>query len=853
MKKIFNLIILIVVTNSSFSQDKTDLTGIWQGEIVDRTINNNLKYSALLELQKTGENQYLGFLKLERKLPLLFKVQGKLGDPRMPKENFIGTFLVRGTSTSNGFNLYNIKTLSNNNSKITWCEINPSFSEISGDKMKGKYQGCGFAFGTHVILQGGDITLKKEATTISNETNKLISSYNEAEFEYGEFYISSENNTEEFEALKSDQLNLVRLEITNKSSIDKSISANYEFTLPTSKNTNKTFSYEGIYPLTLKPNEKNYLGFKYKFPFNVYSDTVNVLITIRDLTTKSEISQITGSIPIEKFFTNPIVDNSFEHSNFINDYLTLKNNKKTKDFIENQIKNKDSLAYAWKGILLATGRGGYDKNDEEGFLINLWTIKKYSQVAKKGNAEIAYLVGMAKILSGDNDQIYEGQAILNACADSNYIVAKLDNLTLKLQLVDENEKQSAISELINLYQKGYKRAAHILGDYYSSGKSTNPNKEKAIEWYQKVGVESGVEYYEGMAKYFIDFKQTDSDITTAEDNLKKAALLGKYNAYNYVGSKLISLDKSNDLYVNKGLYFLKLAADNGNREAMYNLASLLVNETYLEKNRSDVITAFEYFKMAANMGHAKAMIQLANIYYNGLAGEMSDIKYRYWLTKAGNLGEKIDINGKLINSFSLNNIFSNLDFSPRREIVVTNQYGTEVERYTEGPTGFELGLDAVFDTYAKSRMQKQEFINGIEFIKTKNNQNIYGGTVSSIAETNLYVKRGDVLDFTVQGLMNFGMMAGNRTPDGIPEGLAQTGLFEDIRKSINDFRNYNIESDYPHGVFMIKIGESAWFNIGSSGRVKAPFDGKITIAVNDIDFTNNSGYYDFEVIVKKGN
>ncbi|MBS7787989.1 sel1 repeat family protein [Flavobacterium sp. CYK-55] len=834
-----------------FSQVEFDLSGTWTGKIHDNTINFTIKYDVDLELEKFGNNNYIGFLKIERKLSPLLKVQGNLGNPKMPKHNFIGTFLVQGFVDKNQLNLSITKTLSNNDSQITWCEIKPNFKIDEGaNEMVGTYQGCNFAFGTHVILQGGRIELSKESANISVESSQMFAGYKDAKFNYGDFYISSKNNVNEFKKLKFDQENLVRFQIENINTIEKRLNARYEFSLPTDKSNFKTFSYEGIYPLTLRPGQKEYIGFNYQFPFNVYADSINVEVSIIDIEMGNEIvEKINRKLPIEQFFEGPILIKPSGHDTFINHLFMFKKGQSVKDIIEGQVKNKDSLAYAWRGVLMATGRGGYDKNDQQGLKINTWTIKKYNQLAREGNAEIAYVLAMAKLLSGDDEQIFQGQSILRACAEAQYTPAFFDYLTLQLQLVDENQKKSAVTKLSQLFSQGYKRAALVLGDYFSNGKSTQPDKQKALEWYQKVGVEAGAEYYEGLARYYIDFKQTDTDVTMAELNLNKASELGKYNAYNYVAGKLLLTDHYKEASVKKGLALLKIAADHGIRESMYQLGSILIDGSYLGPKWADIVTANVYLKRAAKKDHSKAMIQLAKMYYSGLAGEKSLIKYRYWLTKAGNLGEKVDKSGKLINSFSINNFFSNLDFSPRREIVVTNQYGAEVERYTEGPSPLELGFDSIMQTYAQSRIQKQEFINGIEFIDRVDNQDIYAGTVSSSAQTNLHVKEDQILEFKAQGLMNFGMMAGNRTPDGLPEGLAKTGLFNDISKYSDNFKSYNIETDYPHGAFLIRIADSGWFMIGSQNTVKVPFDGYITIAVNDIDYVNNSGYYDFEIKV----
>jgi len=79
----------------------------------------------------------------------------------------------------------------------------------------------------------------------------------------------------------------------------------------------------------------------------------------------------------------------------------------------------------------------------------------------------------------------------------------------------------------------------------------------------------------------------------------------------------------------------KLAAENGNADAMYSLAVLYYDGTGVEQNYAEAV---KYFRMAADKGDVNAMCDLGNCYYSGNGVEKDLTEYKKWIQKAAENG-----------------------------------------------------------------------------------------------------------------------------------------------------------------------------------------------------------------------
>lgn len=102
--------------------------------------------------------------------------------------------------------------------------------------------------------------------------------------------------------------------------------------------------------------------------------------------------------------------------------------------------------------------------------------------------------------------------------------------------------------------------------------------------------------------------------------------------------------------------------------------------------------------------------------------------------------------------------------------------------------------------------------------------------------TGIAIKRGDRITFDASGYITFGAFAGGGGPEGI-----------------NGFRGYNlIRGNLQHGALIAIINpDIGWYEVGRGRTITAKANGKLTLAVNDDEPGNNSGYFTVKVSICK--
>lgn len=141
-------------------------------------------------------------------------------------------------------------------------------------------------------------------------------------------------------------------------------------------------------------------------------------------------------------------------------------------------------------------------------------------------------------------------------------------------------------------------------------------------------------------------------------------------------------------------------------------------------------------------------------------------------------------------------------------------------------------MKGIFGAMNERRANPQEQLNGVKFIYSHGDKKIYGGTISSKVYSNIMLSNGKKVKIMAYGSVNLGMMAGTGSPDGI-----------------YGFQSYCMDPALPHGSLMVKTG-SKWSLAGSGRTFVAPSDGVLQFAINDTDYQNNQGYFDFVVTVE---
>lgn len=185
--------------------------------------------------------------------------------------------------------------------------------------------------------------------------------------------------------------------------------------------------------------------------------------------------------------------------------------------------------------------------------------------------------------------------------------------------------------LENAGMKKYDKSAYNLAIfYYQLG-----NERKALQWMQKAQSLR-------QAKSALGFLYINKNITKAKEYFAQAGNEGSSFAKSHLCALLVHNQHASDnkyvglcqgnirnyLYltgkfytstkkygsIDKAIYYLKLAADDGDVKAM----NLLGETLYKRRGPSDEVNALSYFKKAASFGNVRAKVNAAWIYYTGV-------------------------------------------------------------------------------------------------------------------------------------------------------------------------------------------------------------------------------------------
>ncbi len=182
-----------------------------------------------------------------------------------------------------------------------------------------------------------------------------------------------------------------------------------------------------------------------------------------------------------------------------------------------------------------------------------------SSAAEKGNQFAQYRLGVYYL---DNEEIQKGIDYLSSAADQNNEPAKFK---LASYYLANGEIQKGINYLIDLSNKDNVFANIKLGNFYSQADFFDFKKAE---------------------KYYL--KATGKGLSTAEYNL----------------GVLYLSDKDNIRHCLKGMDYLKIAAEQGNEYAMYQLGKVyFYGNKFISPDRE---LANQYLTSAANKGHAGA-------------------------------------------------------------------------------------------------------------------------------------------------------------------------------------------------------------------------------------------------------
>jgi len=257
-------------------------------------------------------------------------------------------------------------------------------------------------------------------------------------------------------------------------------------------------------------------------------------------------------------------------------------------------------------------------------------------------------------------------------ADTAYITALLTSAGIVFdESVSDMKKWFEFSA-----EKGNPLADFEMGFYHYhlglEGEEKNSMKEfkRALEYFDKAAKKDLVEAVLAMAEIYVEI----DDRQNAEKMFKKALKYGDSDGY--LGLALLEYDSNNykkakeyllksyetdknriaafylaGMYMEegdneKGLFYLRDSAEQGNIDAMFDLGVIHFEGELLPQ---DDEKAFEYFMKAAQKGDAGSQFYIGVFYKEGRVVEQSDSDAKYWLEAAADQGDEDAI--ELLNNF----------------------------------------------------------------------------------------------------------------------------------------------------------------------------------------------------------
>lgn len=101
--------------------------------------------------------------------------------------------------------------------------------------------------------------------------------------------------------------------------------------------------------------------------------------------------------------------------------------------------------------------------------------------------------------------------------------------------------------------------------------------------------------------------------------------------------------------------------------------------------------------------------------------------------------------------------------------------------------------------------------------------------------TDISIQKGDSIRITASGSITYGSWAGSGGPDGI-----------------DGYTSYNRISGFRHGSLLVRIGDNGeWQAVGKLKSIVANNNGALQFIVNDVDPSNNSGFFTIELKITK--
>jgi hypothetical protein len=274
--------------------------------------------------------------------------------------------------------------------------------------------------------------------------------------------------------------------------------------------------------------------------------------------------------------------------------------------------------------------------DSDKVKIDAKTIRRWRKLAKQGNADAQYSLGVAYhegegVKQDDKKAVYWWQkAAEQGIAKAQYHLgfAYHDGEGVK------QDDEKAVYWLQKAAEQGDAEAQYNLGVAYYKGKGVKQDDEKAVYWLQKAAEQGIAEAQYNLGFAYFNGKGVKQDDEKAVYWWQKAAeqgiALAQYNlGVVYHKGKTVKPDYE------QIIYWWEKAAEQGNAKAQYNLGYAYYNGVGVKQ---DDEKAVDWWRKAAEHGHAKAQNNLGLAYYNGKGIAKDDKQAILWYSKSAKQG-----------------------------------------------------------------------------------------------------------------------------------------------------------------------------------------------------------------------
>lgn len=484
----------------------------------------------------------------------------------------------------------------------------------------------------------------------------------------------------------------------------------------------------------------------------------------------------------------------------------------------------DVKAKVWEGIFTYYGQAGFEQDEQLAFYKarSNSAFDEVSLLAESGDVEAIYLasIGYKIGIRGKNTKAI-GENLFEKTLKKEFAPALFN---IAVQRISENKKNDAKYYLEKCIEKGISIANFQRAKYYEEG-------AVAFASYEKLAKMGYPDAQLMLSELYSKGTGVAKDVAKSINYLKAAA---STNSYGKIALANVYLaDKATFAL---GVKLKREAASQGNRDAMFELGLMYLYDKNLEIRNSR--EGIELIKKSAELGQAQSMNLLGILYSDGKLMAGDKFLSRYWINQAATKGVGQALNETLGNATNgIVDFFSGvMSYKPSSYYEVVDQYNNVLKSgYADDGVFSHIVWGGLTNMFAQSRKQRQEIIDDIRLIYSRNNISTYGGIISSKVRLPFRMKTNYLVDIYASGKVSLGSVAGIVGPEGLQSDYM--------------FKGSSLDSNINHGaVIMGGEGSYTWNYVGkSSNGIFTKTENNILLAVNDADYINNSGYFDIKV------